>query len=508
MTLFIFFFFGNNITQRGVISLNKNGIRTIGIIFAVCGAVLSLHLFNISLIKSPSLAQNAASQRASGENIKDWRGCIYDCNMIPLTDRYTSPVTAPQGDMINVFARYDENSVAEHLLGYSLSDGSGGAGLERRYDSILKSDTSHSIRYINDATGTPTGKIYNQKNAAYIPQNNIKLTLDYKIQKIAEETADRMLKSGAIVIMDAKSYQRKARVSRPGFDQNDITASMGSAGSPLVNKALAQYNPGSIFKIITSAAAIESGIGDDIKIRCQGEMIIDKKKFVCHKDDGHGEMDFSKGFANSCNCYFYTLAQKCGGDAIINTARDFGLGSALCDDVLNDSGGILPIRELYSPRECANIAIGQGEILITPLQATYMTTIIANGGIASNVNLAHSIVDHEGNIVQNLLATGSRIVISPETASKIASMMRLCVTEGTATAANIPHLSIAGKTGTAQTGWMDDGTAMVHGWFCGFFPYENPKYAMTVFCENGQSGSEACIPIFREIAERINVLYN
>ena len=488
--------------------MNKNGIKTIGAVFAVSAGLLTAHLFNLSLIKSPSLSKSAASQRASGENIKEWRGCIYDCNMIPLTDRYTSALPTPTGNSVDVFARYDETSVSEHLLGYGLGDGSGASGLESRYDHILKSDTSHSIRYINDATGAPMNKIYNQTNSSYIPRNNIMLTLDYKIQKIAEDSADRMLKSGAIVIMDTKNFQIKAMVSRPGFDQNDILSSMNSEASPLVNKALAQYNPGSIFKIITSAAAIESGVTDNAKINCTGNMIIDKKKFDCHKTDGHGMMDFQKGFASSCNCCFYTLAQKCGGDAIIKTARDFGLGNALCADVLNDSCGTLPTREIYSPRECANIAIGQGEILITPLQATYMTAIIANGGIASDVNIVSGIVDQDGNITKNLLKTGSRVVISPGTASDIASMMRLCVTEGTATGAHIPGLDVAGKTGTAQTGWFSDGSAMVHGWFCGFFPYENPRYAMTVFYENGQSGSDACIPIFREIAKKINILYN
>ena len=223
--------------------MNKNGIKVIGTTFAVCAILLSLHLFNLSLIKAPSLAGSAASQRASGESIKEWRGCIYDCNMIPLTDRDTISVTTPPGDCVNVFARYDKSSVAEHILGYTFADGSGASGLEKRYDNILKNDTSHSIRYINDATGSPIGKVYNQTNASYIPDSNIMLTLDYKIQKIAEDTADRMLPSGAIVIMDTKSFQIKAMVSRPGYDQNDVVSSMNSEKSPLVNKALAQYNP-------------------------------------------------------------------------------------------------------------------------------------------------------------------------------------------------------------------------------------------------------------------------
>ena len=496
------------IFQKGVILLNKNPITTIGIIFAICAAVLTMHLSNISLIKSVSLARGASAQRTTGDSIKEWRGCIYDCNMIPLTDRYTADFSTPSGDVVEVFARYDDSSVAEHLLGYSYIDGSGAAGLERRFDELLKSDTSHNIRYINDATGTPRGKVYNQTNATYIHDSNIMLTIDYKIQKIAEETADKTFQSGAVVIMDTKNFEIKAMVSRPSFDPNDITSSLNSSDSPLVNKALSQYNPGSIFKIITAAAALESGTGYNLRTICHGDMLIDKKNFVCHKEDGHGDMDFASGFANSCNCYFYTLGQKCGGDSIIQTARDFGLGNSLCGNMLNDSCGTLPCRESYSPRECANLSIGQGEILLTPLQATYMTAIIANGGVASDVNIVKAVIDQNGTIVQELQNNGSKVVVSPDTANAISSMMRKCVTDGTGISANIPNISIAGKTGTAQTGWMADGTPMVHGWFCGFFPYENPQYAMTVFYENGQSGSEACIPIFTEIAEGINNMYN
>ncbi len=488
--------------------MNKNALKYLGTIFAVAAILLSVHLFNISLIKSGALARSAANQRASGQSIKEWRGCIYDYNMIPLTDRKTANVAAITGESVEVFSRYDQSSVAKHLLGYNLGDGTGAAGLERCFDTVLQSTTDHGIRYITDATGNPINKVMGQSNSTYIAPSNIRLTLDYKIQKIAENAAEKMLDSGAIVILDTSTFDIKAMVSAPGYDQNNVVQSFDQDNSPLVNKAICPYNAGSIFKIITAATAIESNTLLKKPVKCTGETIIDGKKFVCHKDDGHGEMDFADGFANSCNCYFYVLAQNSGAQNVISTAREFGLGESICGDMLNDSTGTLPLRDKYSNRECANIAIGQGELLITPLQATYMTAVVANGGIAKKVNIADSIVDENGDIIKNLRKSGTDIVINADTAQRIASMMRLCVTDGTARDVQNGEVAIAGKTGTAQTGWISNGLPMVHGWFCGFFPYENPRYAMTVFYENGQSGSAACIPIFKEIVMEINKLYN
>ena len=188
---------------------------------------------------------------------------------------------------------------------------------------------------------------------------------------------------------------------------------------------------------------------------------------------------------------------------IIDEAKKFSLGDTLLNCDLDESPGYLPSGREFSLRDAANTGIGQGEILITPLQAANMACIIASGGTAKNINIADSIVRTDGAQIKNLRSggeKGEKTVINRRTAYAIGKMMREAVLEGTAQAAQNGVVAIAGKTGTAETGWNRDGTPMVHGWFCGFFPYDNPRYAMAVFAEDGKSGSAACIPAFRHIA--------
>ena len=316
------------------------------------------------------------------------------------------------------------------------------------------------------------------------------------------------MKRGAVVIVDTDTFDVAAMVSRPNFDQTDVEKSFGAEGSPLMNKALCAYNAGSIFKTITAAAMLENNMDKNLVFECTGVYNADGKDFLCNKTDGHGKLDFKNAYAKSCNCFFYNGGVLATGEELVQTAEKFGLGKKHLNCDIAESNGILPYRESYSLRECANLSIGQGEILVTPLQAANMMAIVANGGIGKKINLADSITDKRGAVIQNLRAEGSERIISPETAYVLGDMMREAVLEGTAQSVQNGVVAIAGKTGTAQTGWVENGEIMTHGWFCGFFPYDNPKYAMAVFAENGKSGSEACIPLFRRIVLEINEVYN
>ena len=482
-------------------------IKTISVIFLVLICVLSIHFFNISALKHTELATSASNQRTRETDVKSWRGCIYDCNMIPLCDRTETKAQTVFGQDVSVTGRYSDNTVAKHLLGYIGSDGNGVSGIEKVYNHLLKTNEKSSVSYISDTRGNPIQSNSIPSNYSYSPENNVKLTLDYKIQKIAEQAADKYISSGAIVILDTQSFDIKAMVSRPDYNQNDIQSHINDNGSPLLNKALCSYNAGSIFKIITSASAIENNI--DTQHFCSGKMTIDGKEFACHLLQGHKNVNFKTAFAKSCNCYFYNISCLIGGEKIVQTAEKFGLSDTLLNIPLNQDKGFLPTKQSYTPRESANICIGQGEILVTPLQVAYITAVIANDGIGKQINIADSIVDSYGKPIQNLRYESSHTVIPKSHALQIGDMMRECVLEGTAQNVQNGIVAVAGKTGSAETGWMDDnGNPMVHGWFCGFFPYENPEYAMAVFCENGRSGSESCIPAFREIVLDINKLYN
>ncbi|MBQ8526056.1 MAG: penicillin-binding protein 2 [Clostridia bacterium] len=484
--------------------MKKLRIKSVIFFFCFFLLLLTLNVFNISMLSHRELSTAASAQRKSTEQAGTCRGYIYDKNMIPLVN---TPFNTAGNEFVSN-PRYSNNSLCRHIVGYLYADGNGAYGLEKLYDNHLKNDTTVNITRITDPFGNPIDSTpISKENINYIPNQNLKITIDYKIQKIAEEAADEYLERGAIVILETDSFDIAAAVSRPNFNQNDIQSALTGEASPLMNKSLCSYNAGSIFKTITAAAILENGMHNDIVYECNGIFSAEGKEFACNKHDGHGKLDFKTAYAKSCNCFFYKKGTEATGSAIIQTAKKFGLGRSLLNCNISESNGFLPERTIYSARECANMSIGQGEILITPLQAANIMAIVANSGMSKKINLADSIIDERGAVIKNLRKKGDEKVISKENAAILADMMREAVLEGTAQRVQNGIVAVAGKTGTAQTGWMENGETMTHGWFCGFFPYDNPRYAMAVFAENGKSGSEACIPLFRRIVLEINKLY-
>ncbi len=482
--------------------MSKTRIKAVFIFFIIVLFLLAVHLFNISQVKQASFTQNASDQRRQTKTVKNFRGCIYDMNMIPLVDNSFGENVVNEKFVTKSLARYGENTLAHHVIGYTISDGTGGAGIEKAFDTYLTSQKNQTVTYMVDARGEPIGdSLLSRSATGKIPDTNIKLTLDKKVQKAAEEVCNRLMEKGAVVIMDTESFDIRAMVSRPLFSQNDITKSFESDESPLFNRALGSYNAGSIFKIITSLAMMKKGLYD-YKVDCKGHFTVDGRDFLCNKETGHGMTDFMSGFSLSCNTFFYSGGLGLGKETE-DTARAFGLGESLLNCDIGETSGFVPRRNYYFPKEEANLSIGQGEILMTPLQAANMVCIIANGGVKKKVNLADSLVDEEGATIRNLRNDARERVVSEKDALLIKEMMENVVISGTGTSAKSDKIKISGKTGSAQTGWVVNGETMVHGWFCGFFPSDNPRYAMAVFSENGKSGGEVCGPIFREIAEKL-----
>ena len=497
--------------------MNTKRLKAFVFFLAAAAAALVIVQLRIAVVKNKEYSKNVVAQRSEQIEIKKHRGLFYDRNMIPLVEN--SPeliniskdgsITKNQGELsLETIARYGKNSLAEHLIGYVDSDGRGISGLEKCFDSVLYTDKSCTANVITDAVGNVVKNnglsVAGRKNGN---MSSVKLTLDYHIQKIVENCMDSYGIDGAAVVMDVKNSDILAMASRPQFDRNNENEYLKSDGGELVNKCISAYNAGSIFKIITASAALENNTAEDL-YNCSGTEIIDSREFACHKKDGHGTLDFENAFAESCNCAFYNMGVKTGAKSIINMAEKFGLGlRVLCFDCLSESAGCLPVRDSYGVLESVNFSIGQGEILITPVQAANMACIVANNGIANSVNVAQSIVGENGAEKRDLRENFERRVIDRNIAYEIQKCMRKAVTDGTASGAKSDIVEIAGKTGTAQTGWYENGENMVHGWFCGFFPYDNPKYAMAVFAENGRSGSGSAVPVFKAIAEEIVKFY-
>lgn len=458
--------------------------------------LLTASVFNIAVIKGVGYASRAAYQRTLPGAEYKRRGVIADRNMIPFTEPFAD------GDL-----RYKGTSIANHIIGYVNSDGEGMCGAEKAFDDILSS-CSHTATSLFDARGNAIEnfKIVKDHNDGV---KNIKLTLDYHIQKICENVLDNSAITGAAVVMDVESFDVLAMASRPDYLKSEISTYVSAGGTELLNRATASYNPGSIFKIVTTAAALEEKIADHSFLSyCGGGMQIDKLMFKCHNRSGHGLLNLEEGFYKSCNCVFYDIGTALGSERICDYASLFGMGDYVTSGIIEESRGNIPQYISSARAEAANLCIGQGELMITPLQAAVMVCTVASGGIKKSVNIADSVYLENGEKVTDLRTFSEERIISEETSQRIADMM-LKVTElGTGTNAKSEKVAIAGKTGSAETGWQTDNGYMVQGWFAGFFPYDNPRYALVVLTENGRGGNTSCAPVFKEIAEQIMELKN
>lgn len=486
--------------------MRKKGLLAL---FLCLFVILTGVVGRIAVIDSEQYVSRAVSQRLDEKEVKYWRGGIVDRDFVPFVDGRSTIVEVP-GGAYSLPQRYDEKSLARHVIGYTDAENAGVSGLEMAFDNLLQTGVDYRVTGLKDARENPIARAGLQtENAHYVPEKTVKLTLDYHIQQMVEQAMDTMPYNGAVVVLDVQSFDVLAMASRPNFDQTDVGAVLSGGGTQLLNRALSPYNAGSIFKIVTAAAGLEAGVcTPDGTHMCGGSRDVSGVEFFCQRREGHGELPLHSAFALSCNMAFYDIGERTGGQALMDMARRFGLGGTLLGGIgLPESAGSVPQKETYTDAEVANLSIGQGELMITPLQAANMACIIASGGWQRPVNLVDGIVDADGQTVEHLRRYGAARVIDTQIARTIGEMMLETTVSGTGTNARLPQ-GAAGKTSTAETGW-DGGTGlMVHGWFVGYFPYDNPKYAMAVLAEDGKQGNAACAPLFRQIAEQLLQMEN
>ncbi len=494
-------------------------IKALIAVFLLSLGLLSSKILYLGMAKGEKYSKEIAHQMQEDIKAKSVRGTIYDRNLIPLTDKnnsifhITDDALVKKGEGNASFllpSRYDENGFLSHVIGYASLDGEGKSGIERKYDEFLKSDSIYTASYTKTAAGAPikgTKVKTDFKKEGKI--NDLTLTIDYHIQKATEEVMDKHLPKGAVVVLDVKTFEVLAMSSRPTYEPDEVEHYLKSDKGELLNRALCAYNAGSVFKIVTATSALNGNLQYSQKtFFCDGCFEYENKSFACHKKEGHGKETFFKAFADSCNCAFYETSILVGGKKITDTAKKLGLGQRLLNMGDEEAKGFVPNIEIFSPLSCINLGIGQGDILITPLQCAVMCATVANGGIRKEVSIAKNVSDENGNLLTPLLKTKSIKAMNEPTAKLIGEMMRECVLSGTAKEIASSPLEIAGKTGSAETGWQnDDGTFMVHGWFCGFFPYSSPKYAIAVFCEDGKSGAKSSVEPFLEICKKIDEVY-
>ena len=398
------------------------------------------------------------------------------------------------------------SGICPHIIGYC-SENKGISGAELIFEEQLKSNAELKFVYSADALGKaiPEGKA--EIIGSTDISRGIALTIDRDIQLLAEEAAE-LLDKGAVVVMDVASSDILACVSRPDFDPDKIVEYIYNPDSPLMNRAMSAYTPGSVFKLIIAAAALENGLDPKAEFICRGSYDVDGMDFHCYNKKAHGKVNLHTALQNSCNCYFIDLAAKLKTKDIYTMALSLGLGSAteLYPGFEGDSGSVGSIPALSNPRALANFAIGQGEVQLTPLQAAALVGSIARGGVYSIPNILCGFVDNEKNLIEKS-PHGEVRVLSPQTTKLLRDYMESTVKFGTGKTAYSEHYHAGAKTGTAQTGIYEGGKEKLNYWFCGYVgKTEVPEYVIIVLREGASDENNPCPEVFRMIAEGIFAL--
>src|SRR5271157_1111334 len=423
---------------------------------------------------------------------------------------------------------YPRNGFMAHLIGYvgevtedmlnqpqfelyNPGDVVGVSGVEKQYNSILMGKNGFRRAIVN-SHGREVGRL---DETPAEPGKQLKLTVDLDLQIAAEQAIEG--KNGAIVAMDPHTGEILAMVSRPTFDPNDFAVKVSrdewnklinDPDKPLLNKAIqAQLAPGSTFKVIMSTAGWQEGIAQTLHVNCAGGATFYGRRFGCWVKSGHGPVDFPKAIYQSCDVFFYTLAEKLGIDRIAKYATAFGLGQKTGIDLPNEVSGVMPseewkirnFKQKWFAGETISVGIGQGAVAITPVQL-----MRAVGAISMDGRMVVPHVINPTNLPANVVPAASvpdevRVPLDPANWELITdAMSRVLLPEGTAPSAHVPGVDIAGKTGSAQIVSLalrakhkNDTDFAQNGWFVGFTPRRNPDIIVCVLFEGGEHGKLA-----------------
>ena len=410
--------------------------------------------------------------------------------------------------------RYDDNSLARHVIGFLHKSGNMPvSGIEEAFGHYLHPESYSYIDVFSDAAKRP---LFNLDYHIKEPEGkcyDVQISLDYNIQKILERALDGYpgKRHGAIVI-DALTGDILALASRPHYQQHNPSAKITDGmNSSFLAIPLEQYPIGSVYKIIVAAAALESGkFNEESTFVCSGGIQVGNTWVPCHAQEVYlNTITLREAFAHSCNDTFIRIAQQIGGEAIIKMSERFGLGKSI-EIGLSNASGRLREKSEYTGAGIANLAIGQGSTMVTPLQAADIITTITNGGIRLPLRLVIGLIDSDKNLIEvnnkNIAPRHKYRVISRQTAETLAEWMGDVTEYGTAS--NIKCSvsgGIAGKTGTPQV--LEGYKLVNYGWFTGFFPKYNPKYIIVVLSMEG-GAAEMAVPVFHEIAKGIWLNYS
>lgn len=401
---------------------------------------------------------------------------------------------------------------------YQRGDIVGQSGVELYYNDLLMGKDG-SRRVLVDSKGREVGRPAKDANIPAIHGHELKLTIDLDIQKAAEQAMEG--KNGALVAMDPRSGEILAMVSRPTFDPNDFAVRISrdewnqltsDAAHPLLNKAIqAQLAPGSVFKIIMSVAGTNEGIAQNLHVNCAGGGTFYGRYFKCWvvaEHRVHGAVDLPKAIYQSCDVFFYTLAERLGIEKIAKWASALGIGKKTGIDLPNEVSGVMPseewklrtFRQKWYAGEAISVGIGQGAVAVTPIQLARAIGGIAMGGTLYRPHVVKldDIPEQYRQLATSNLPDVVHVPINPQAWITITDAMAnvLVPGVGTAASAHLQGIDFAGKTGSAQvisnTLRKSKGISAKeykdNGWFAGVAPRRNPEIVVCVLLEQGEHG--------------------
>ena len=428
---------------------------------------------------------------------------------------------------------YPFGNLAAHVIGYmqeltdaelksglypkrSLGDMIGRTGVESQYESVLVGTDGRRTEVV-DSQGRSRGEV---ARVEPVPGQDIRLTLDFDLQQKATELLEG--REGAIVVLDPRSGEVLALASFPTYDPNKFITRfspqewmelIGREDHPLENRAIrGLYSPGSIFKLTMAYGGLSAGvISEQTSFFCAGSAIFYGRPFRCWYSGGHGTLGLTDAIRHSCNIYFYNLGRRMGIEKIAENAVLLGFGEKTAIDLPGEKEGLVPSPEWsrryrnsnWYPGETISVSIGQGPMLVTPLQLSAHTALLANRGSRITPHLLpYSAADRPEKEETGAASSGK---LRPEIFEKVIRGMWKCVNEeGTARGAKVEGFEVCGKTGSTQvigreTAEKLDKEVKTHSWFTGFAPRDDPKVVVTVLVEFGGMGGATAAPLAKQI---------
>ncbi|WP_110953180.1 peptidoglycan D,D-transpeptidase FtsI family protein [Anaerosinus massiliensis] len=534
------------------------------LMFSVLGVVIFIRLFYLQIIMGKDLAISGLFSRVQEVELRHERGEIFDRNLNAMTnrnkhydvtifpsqlkDKYDSIAALAKYSGIpesNVYASLDKavkpikfaenvpkkaalaikskeihgvlvnestnrySDVASHVIGYcNLIDNRGMSGLEAMYDEKLRFGSKEYLAAVIDArSNLIPGLSYRKFNLEKRDEKfDLILTMDNAIQRSVEQAFDKYATKGAVIVMEPKTGDVLAMVSRPNFDATHLEQYLNGENGALLNRAISAYPPGSVFKLVVAAAALEQNLVSlNESFIDKGFIDVDGTKFRrWDYKSGTRKITFQDAIAYSSNPVLIEVGLRMGMKNLVNFAEKIGFGERTSLSFYNEMQGNLPAQDNIYRGELANLSIGQGECEVTPIQMAAFVSTIVNYGIKVNPVLVSAIIDENGEKINMRDKKEAKRIFSLETAEKIKKMMIAVNQYGTGQAAWIENGGSAGKTGSAETGRKGtDGKGINHAWYVGFSPIEEPKYVVAIFVEDGMSGGDVAAPIFKEIIEKI-----